>query len=552
MAISSGCRLEDTDAQSLFLFDGSGCRQLFLDSLKSLVALRAAAGDIDGAIVIAQRSLVVDPLQEGLHASIIRLHREVGRLGAARRQYEIFRDVLRRELDIAPPAEVEALRKSLGAATSRPPSQAGSERQTIERADEQVLAEEARRSTFSRRLVLPGAAFAALLLLALAWYQTSQLKLPLHEAVADPRPSVVVLPFTEAGKDETLPAFALGLTDHLITDLSRVSGLFVIAADTSHSIEQPDVPAEQQASRLGVDYAVTGTVQRAPDGARVTVRMVQAGTGTALWSKDYDQRGIGVLGIQDDMAREIAAALGVELTDQARRTIDHIQTHNLEAQDFFLRAEYQPNGLNEADSLRRSLAAYRHATELDPDFAEAYAGYARVAAIIWRRDISEIMSSAVARHEAYAAAGKAMQIEPENARAYEVLSIVQAIEGEHEIAVVSARKAVAFEPGNAEAHANLANVLYIAGDIEGAAAEVEIARRLNPTLPPDLRLVSGMVAFAQHHYPIAIAEFGAIQTRMPRSELVLEHLAAAYAYLGDTTRARAIVAELMQVVPIAN
>jgi adenylate cyclase len=92
----------------------------------------------------------------------------------------------------------------------------------------------------------------------------------------------------------------------------------------------------------------------------------------------------------------------------------------------------------------------------------------------------------------------------------------------------------------------------MSGDLEGAAAEVEIARNLNPALPPDLRLISGMVAFAQHHYPVAITEFSAIQTVLPRSELVLEHLAAAYAYLGDTAKARSIVAELMQVVPIAN
>jgi adenylate cyclase len=225
--------------------------------------------------------------------------------------------------------------------------------------------------------------------------------------------------------------------------------------------------------------------------------------------------------------RRIAAALAVELSDRERRTINRIPTQNLEAQDFFLRAEYQTTGLNEADSLRRSLAAYRRAIELDPEFADAYAGYARVAAIAWRRDFSEIMSSGVARHEAYDAAGKAMQLDPENARAYEVLSIIQAVEGEHEIAVESARKAVDFQPGDAEAHANLANVLLFAGDLDGAAAEVSIAHNLNPAPSTELRLISGMLAFAQHHYPVAIAEFSAIQKSVPRSELVLEHLAAA-------------------------
>ena len=280
--------------------------------------------------------------------------------------------------------------------------------------------------------------------------------------------------------------------------------------------------------------------------------MVNAGTGTVVWTNHYEQQESELFAVQDDMVRRIATSLGIELSQRERRTINHVPTHNLEALDFYRRAEYPMTGLSEADSLRRSLGAYRRAIELDPNFADAYAGYARAAATVWRRDVSEIMSSAVARHEAYEAAGKAMQIDPENARAYEVLSIIQAVEGEHQIAVESARQAVSFEPGNAEAHTNLATVLYMSGDLDGAASEVQFARNLNPALPADLRLISGMVAFAQHRYPIAIAEFSAIQTIMPRSELVLEHLAAAYAYLGDMVKAKSIVAELKQVVPIAN
>ena len=195
------------------------------------------------------------------------------------------------------------------------------------------------------------------------------------------------------------------------------------------------IPAQQQAATLGVDYAVKGTVQRSQNEVRVTAELVQAGTGTTIWAKHYQRKGADLFEVQDDIVRGIAASLTVELSDRERRTINRIPTRNLEAQDYYRRAEYQVTGLTEAESFRRALAAYRRAFELDPDFADAYAGYARIAATVWRRDFNEIMSSAVARHDAYDAAGKAMQLDPENARAYEVLSIIQAVEGEHQIAV---------------------------------------------------------------------------------------------------------------------
>ena len=214
--------------------------------------------------------------------------------------------------------------------------------------------------------------------------------------------------------------------------------------------------------------------------------------------------------------------------------------------------EYQTIGMAEPAALRRSLVAYQRAIELDRDFAEAYAGYARLAVTLWRRDFREFMTSGIAKNEAYAAAGKALELDPENARAYEVLSVIQAIEGEHPLAVASARKAVDLQPNDAEAHTNLANVLYITGDLDEAQAELAVAQKLNPALPTELRLVSATVAFAQGRYADAVTELNAVRESVPRNELVLEHLAAAYAYLGDTDKVQSTVAELRSIFPITN
>ncbi|MBN8999876.1 MAG: tetratricopeptide repeat protein [Rhizobiales bacterium] len=362
----------------------------------------------------------------------------------------------------------------------------------------------------------------------------------------------MVLPFEDLSEGGQQAAFAAGLTDDLIADLSKVSELFVIAPETSRIAGKSDSSAQTIGAAMGVDYVLLGTVRRSQAMFRITAQLVRTTTGQAVWAEHYDRRASDIFDVQDDVVQRIAASLKIELNDRERRTITRIPTKNLEAHDFYLRAEYQNAGLEEATSYRRSIAAYRRAIELDPNFAEAYAGYAHLAATIWRRDVNEIMSSAVARQEAYVAAGKALELDPENARANEVLSTIQAVEGEHQIAVDSARKAVKLQPSEAEAHTNLANVLYIAGDLDAAAAEVEVARQLNPALSTDLRLVSASVAFGQGRYAEAIEQFDAIQELVPRSDLVLEHLAAAHAYLGDTKRSHEIVAELLKIIPIAN
>jgi adenylate cyclase len=544
--------LDGGDSLALFLFERQRLRGLALSCLKSLIGLRAGAGDADGAVEIAQKALSLDPLQEDVHAAIIRLHRDRGRLGLARDQYAACRDILRRELDIEPSSEIEALRKSFGSSPERIAVPENTARQALPFPDREALEATPVRPAARSAFLLASIAAAISLLLISFVVLTPSIGLPLRPAAADARPSLVVLPFEDRSAGESQAAFAAGITDHLIIDLAKVSGLFIISAETSRSITDPDVSPQQQAARLGVDYAVKGTVQRSENAIRVAVELIKAKTGAVIWAKHYNSPGSDLFAVQDDIVRRIAGSLEVELSDRERRTIDRVPTHNLEAQDFYLRAEYQTAGLTETESFRRSLAAYRRAIELDPDFAEAYAGYARVAVTVWRRDFSEIMSSAVARQEAYATAGKAMQLDPENARAYEVLSIIQAVEGEHQIAVNSARQAVDFQPGDAEAHANLATVLYFAGDLDSAAAEVNIARNLNPALSTELRLISAMVAFAQRRYPDAIEEFSAIQESVPQSELVLPHLAAAYAFLGDTNKAKAIVSELKQVMPITN
>ncbi len=548
--------LDDEEGYAPLLFERRRLKEMALTGMKSLAVQRSAVCDFDGAVEMAQRALVEDPLQEDIHAILIRLYRDQGRLGLARDQYEACRSRLRRDLDVAPSAEIEALRQSIGAKPApvkaqSPALQPNAETSDLAPPQTTKPALPQHWPAYALTLVVSAAALVVLLLV-LFRPSGSDPPLAVQARVSDIRPSLVVLPFEDISIDHQQAEFASGLTDDLITDLSKVSALFVLAPETSRSINDPALSAQDMARNLGVDYAVKGTVRRSRGMIRVTAQLLAAGTGVAVWAERYDRQDAELFAVQDDLVQRIVTSLKVKLTDRERQTLARIPTRSLEAHDFYLRAEYQNVGLTEPESLVRSAVAYRRAMDLDPNFAEAYAGLARAATTIWRRDYSEIMPSAMARQEAYAAAGRALELDPDNTRAYEVLSIIQVVEGATQAAVASARKAVDLQPSDAEAHTNLANVLYMTGDLAAAQEEVALARRLNPAIPSELRVVSASIAFAQKRYADAIAEFTDLDTSVPRNEFVLEYLAAAYAYLGDITKARAAVAELKKVLPITN
>ena len=232
--------LDDMDSQGPLLFERQRLRELYLAALRSLIGLRASACEGEGAIAIAQRSLALDPFQEDVHAAIIRLHRDAGRLGAAHQQYETCREIFRRELDMPPPAEIEALRKSLGTSPVALPATARPARPSTGHPGDQIKQAPRSQTSWRLPLYLTGAAALASLLLVINAFQVSRHELPMHGTAAEVRPSVVILPFKDTSTGDPPSSFAEGMTDHLITDLSRVSGLFVIAAETSRSIIDRD------------------------------------------------------------------------------------------------------------------------------------------------------------------------------------------------------------------------------------------------------------------------------------------------------------------------
>lgn len=509
----------------------------------TLVARYSSAGEAESALRAVRRGLGLDPFDETLHRSLVDLLHNLGRNREARDEAAAFAKQIQDEFGIVAVPAGRAPVARAPVAVVRP----------MAAPPIRVAPTNSAPATRRRSGLVTGGIGVAVLLLAIAigaWrFGPSGTAAPVLAQAGVP--SVVVFPFHDLSVDGQQPQHAAALTADLVTDLSRISGLFVLA-NRPGTAALSDQDAVAEARRLGVAHVVTGSVGRSRGMIRTAVTLFDVQTGQALWSANFDGSVSELFQVQDEVVRRIVAALEVKLKAPEAAAIERIPTTNLEAYDQYMRAEEQRLVSNEVEQFRRTLAAYRRAIDLDPNFAEAHAGYARAAVEVWRRSFSSVMPGNVARKEAFEAAGRALALDPGNARAHVVLSQIQVSECAHASALTSARRAVALQPNDAEARGNLALILAFTGATAEGSVEMALARQIDPTPRPDLLVVSGQVAFADARYDDAIADFTAVLPAFSSHEVVLENLTAALALQGRHDEARVVLAKLTALIPAVN
>ncbi|MET0943586.1 MAG: tetratricopeptide repeat protein [Mesorhizobium sp.] len=366
------------------------------------------------------------------------------------------------------------------------------------------------------------------------------------------KPSIAVLPFINVSGDTEHDHLAEGLTDDLITELSKVSGLFVIARHSVFALKETAGKIQEVAAELGVHFVLEGTLQRAGPRLRINVKLIDALTGLSLWAERYDRQYTDLFAVQDDVIGKIISALEVKLSEGERNVLARIPTDNLEAYDYYLRAEQEGFLYSDVETYRRTLSFYQKAIDLDPSFADAHAGIARVAVDVWRNDYNMLWSAAVARKIAYDAAGEALRLDPNNARAHTVLALLQLVDKREAEARDSANRAVAAQPNNAEAHASLALILVHTGSPDLALSELDQALRLDPAPSPSFQLLAGVVLYSAKENERAIPLLESARNALPSAEPAREYLAAAYARRGDEGRAQKEAATLLELFPDSN
>lgn len=299
------------------------------------------------------------------------------------------------------------------------------------------------------------------------------------------QPSLAVLPFRSLSNDPEQQFYSDGLTDDLITDLTNIGGINVAPRHASITYGSEQHTPREVAEALNVRFVIRGSVRRSFQDIRVNLQMIDTESNEEVWTRRFDDNIQNVFKLQDQIIREIIANIGLETESQhypGRRTT------NLEAYDYFLRAEHRrlnDSGLNrDAEAIQ----LYRRAIELDPAYVTAYTGLAREALTNWQLDANQIMPAAVSKKLVYESAGQALRLNPNNAEALAILGLLQSISGVHEAGLESVERAITLDGSNPQLHLDLARALSYAGHHQESLAAIGKAFELN-TAPPSIYYV---------------------------------------------------------------
>jgi adenylate cyclase len=360
------------------------------------------------------------------------------------------------------------------------------------------------------------------------------------------KPSIAVLPFNNLSGDPEQEYFSDGITEEIITALSRVPKLFVIARNSTFTYKGKPVKVKQVAEELGVKYVLEGGVRKGGDKVRITAQLIDALTGHHLWAERYDRNLSDIFAVQDEITKKIITALQVKLTEgeQARATAKG--TNNLEAYLKCLQANEYILRLNiESNALGKQLA--EEAIALDPEYASAYFALGRAHMIDVWLGASKSPKDSLAK--AIELVQKAIVLDDSLAEAHGLLGFLYSMTRQYDKAVALAEKAVALDPNSAECHYRMGKILVFDGRWAESIPEFKKAIRLNP-IPPNAYLYSLGLSYGwTGQYEEAITWCKKAILQEPDSFMAHIMMAAVYSLSGREEEARAAAAEILRINP---
>ena len=338
-----------------------------------------------------------------------------------------------------------------------------------------------RRATSTRLVKAVAASVAALLLLGAAgWVGWRWLRPPESAGLPLPdKPSVAVLPFANLSQDPAQEYFSDGVTEDLITGLSKVSGLFVIARNSVFTYKGKPVQVREVGRDLGVRYVLEGGVQRSGSRVRITAQLVDASTGYHIWAERYDREVNDIFALQDQVTQQIVRAMAVKLTEGEKGRLGRPPTGVVEAYDLVLRG-HEERRLTTRDGNAQARRLFVRALDLDPGYAAAYLGLSWTHLQSWQFLWSTDRESLARARDL---AERAIALNESLVGAYHVLGQIYLWMKEHDRAIAQAEHAVALAPNDADGYETLAEILGWSGRAEESIGVIRHAMRLNPRYP---------------------------------------------------------------------
>ena len=355
--------------------------------------------------------------------------------------------------------------------------------------------------------------------------------------------SVAVLPFANMSGDPEQEYFADGLTEDLITDLSKIAGLLVISRTSAFTYKGRAVKVSDVGRDLGVRYVLEGSVRRSGDRVRITAQLVLAGTGHHVWAERYDREMGDIFALQDEVTASIISALELSLPRAPTRAAAPPTSH-LEAYDHYLRGLSYLRRVTR-DGNERARREFERALEIDPAFGLVHAAIARSHVNDW---VTRGTDDASVMDRAFEHARQAISLDETQAVPHGVLASLYSFSGRHEEAVVEGERAVELDPNDGEVLGYLGNALNMASRYRDAADVLERALRLDPSSDRSLFGLAVSYRHLDRHAEAIELNRRALRAN-PEWHPAAMNLAALHAELGELDEARAALAELRRIVP---
>ncbi len=366
------------------------------------------------------------------------------------------------------------------------------------------------------------------------------------EKAGAPHASIAVLPFANMSGDAEQEYFADGISEDIITALSRLSQLFVIARNSSFTFKGRNVLVSEVGKSLGVRYVLEGSVRRAGAKVRITAQLIDATTGGHVWAERFDRDLTDIFAVQDDVTAKIVSALSLNLSAGDLRRIAAARTDNLEAYDCSLRGRELWQRAAKEPNLR-ARALLERAIELDPKFAPAHA----LLSVVHIFDYINEWSASPDRSLqcALACALRAATLDDNSPDAHRGMASAHLWYRRHDDALREAQRAVALDPNSAGGYVVLGLVLSYARRAQEGPERLNRAVALDPFYPDVFMHLQGQALFQLGRYPEAVVQLKRRILRNPDTDSSRVWLAASYGQMGQIDEAREAWREALRVNP---
>jgi adenylate cyclase len=373
---------------------------------------------------------------------------------------------------------------------------------------------------------------------------TPRVAIPASKGATD-KPSIAVLPFTNMSGDPEQEYFSDGISEDIITELSRFRSLLVIARHSSFAFKGKPVTVQQVGRELGVDYVLEGSVRRLGNRVRITAQLIDARTSAHIWAERLDRDMDDLFAMQDEVTERIVTTIAhrLERTEQERAAGKRPEA--MRAYDYILRARAIVSETAEANQQSRAL--YENALALEPTSMLALTGIAWSYFIDWVSRWSGPADDGLER--AYRLARQALALDSTDYRVHLLLGTILANRKQYAQALLHYQQAMALNSNDADGAAHMGNLLVAMGRFSEALDWFRKAVRLSPLHPAWYLYGIAEAHYGARQYEEAIGPLRTAVNRFPTFVTPRRHLAAAYAQLGRLDEAKAEIAEILQLDP---